>query len=82
MGMRGSGAKPRSRNSQTETDLSPFPWETPGLSRPARVIAFIEYLPVTQGIGAGKRNLVMRPWQREFIFAIYGPEDENGRRAV
>jgi hypothetical protein len=24
----------------------------------------------------------MRPWQREFIEAIYGPEDEEGKRIV
>lgn len=26
--------------------------------------------------------MVMRPWQREMISAVYGPRDENGRRIV
>ncbi len=56
------------------------PWEKPGLSRAERIIRFIESLPCTAGPLAGK-NFKLRPWQREFIQAVYAT-DEQGRRLV
>lgn len=56
------------------------PWERPGLSRAARVIAFLECLPVTSGMLAGE-PFEVRPWQREIIEAMYA-EGEDGRRKV
>ena len=44
------------------------PWENDKLSRAEKVIAFIEVLPVTAGMDAGKR-LVLRDWQKEIIKA-------------
>ena len=34
---------------------TPFPWDVPGLTRAERVIAFLEFLPITKGILRGKR---------------------------
>lgn len=56
------------------------PWEKRGLTRAERVIAFIEVLPITAGVHAGKR-LKLRPWQREIIEAIYAT-DKKGKRQV
>ena len=67
--------KPR-RVSRAKT----LPWNKKGLSRAERVIRFCEYLPITSGIHTGRR-LVLRPWQREIIEAIYRV-DETGRRLV
>ena len=57
-----------------------LPWNKKGLSRADRVIRFCEFLPITAGIHAGKR-LVLRPWQKEIVRAIYAT-DENGLRKV
>lgn len=92
MGQRGKGAKPRL--SVVPTDQADFgfvqsevsalrsvlPWEEPGLSRVDRVVAFLEDLPITQGSLAGTK-LVIRPWQREFLEAVYA-ENDSGVRPV
>lgn len=57
-----------------------LPWHAKGLTRSGRVIAFCEALTVTSGGKAGG-SLRLRPWQREFIEAVYR-EDETGRRPV
>ncbi len=57
-----------------------LPWNRKGLSRAERVIAFCEFLPITSGIHAG-RKLILRPWQKEIIQAIYAV-DGNGLRVV
>jgi phage terminase large subunit-like protein len=48
-----------------------LPWERKGLSRVERVIAFLEYLPITKGILIGKK-LRLLPNQRRFIERVYG----------
>lgn len=91
MGRRGPGARPvRSEGDERQTELgfagalsplrSRLPWEESGLSRLERVIAFLEDLPVTQGALAGTK-LMIRPWQREFLAAVYA-ESESGLRPV
>lgn len=47
--------------------------------RARRVIAFIEKLRVPNGNGAG-RQFKLRPWQRDWIYAIYANGDGNGNR--
>ena len=47
------------------------PWKARGLSRAERVIAFLEFLPVTGGLLAG-RQMRLLPNQREFITRVYG----------
>ncbi len=88
MGMRGPGAKPIRRgggdDSQASLFAAPRPsapaWEAPGLTRPERVVAFLETLEVTAGKLAGQPFRV-RPWQREIIDALY-TEDADGGRPV
>jgi phage terminase large subunit-like protein len=92
MGQRGIGAKPKLALVGTEQGAFGFaqhevsalrsvlPWEVEGLTRVERVVAFLEDLPITQGSLAGTK-LTIRPWQRDFLEAVYG-EDETGRRPV
>jgi phage terminase large subunit-like protein len=56
------------------------PWEKKGLTRAGRVIAFIECLPITSGMHSGKL-MKLRPWQREFIEAVYST-DASGKRII
>lgn len=58
-----------------------LPWNKKGLSRVERVIAFVEWLPVTKGIQAGKK-IKLLPDQREFIESVYGRARPDGRRQV
>ncbi len=92
MGLRGPGARPMRLVKGDEPQGSLFgspsvpahlarpAWEEPGLSRPERVVAFLETLEVTAGKLAGKPFRV-RPWQRDIIDALYTENDE-GRRPV
>lgn len=82
MGLRGPGARPVRKKAETAPagEKSPSAWTLPGLSRAERVIAFIETLKITSGKLAGS-NLRVRPWQREFIEAVYAT-DAAGQRMV
>lgn len=51
-----------------------------GQSRAQRVINFIEALPITAGMHAGKK-MKLRPWQKEIIKAIYRTH-KKGQRIV
>jgi len=55
------------------------PWEADGLSRAEKVIAFIESMPITKGYGAGE-NVVLLPFQREWIEAVYATDGDGNRR--
>lgn len=95
MGLRGPGAKPVKRKleltplplllpleKQQSKKMAKGPaWLKRGLSRPDRVIAFVESLKITSGRAAGKPFKV-RDWQRQIIREIYGPTDSTGRRTV
>ena len=48
-----------------------LPWQRKGMSRVERVIAFLEFLPITKGIKLGS-NLKLLPGQRRFIERVYG----------
>lgn len=79
MGLRGPGAKPKSARKAANDNLrAVLPWQKDGLNRAERVIAFLEDLPITQGKLAGTK-LKVRPWQREFIEAVYREDDEGNR---
>ncbi len=93
MGQRGKGAKPKLAvvgNSDqgnfgfAQDEISSLratlPWEQEGQTRVERIVAFLEDLPITQGSLAGTK-LQIRPWQREFLEAVYA-EGEAGRRPV
>jgi phage terminase large subunit-like protein len=47
-----------------------FPWLNRRLSRAERVIAFLQYLPITKGILRGQRMNLL-PHQRAFVESIY-----------
>lgn len=81
MGARGPGARPKPKVATKggKATKRRLPWEKRGLSRAERVIAFCEWLPITKGILAGQKMKLL-PNQREFIEAVYGNLDENGRR--
>lgn len=68
MGLRGRGAT--TRRSLATVPAEPAAWQAKGLSRPERVIAFCEGLPVTKGILAGQR-MELLPHQKAFIRAVY-----------
>ncbi|MGU3576710.1 terminase large subunit [Brucellaceae bacterium C25G] len=77
MSLRGVGAKPLSERGKLDT--RPIkPWEVEGLTRAQRVIAFIEDLPITAGKLAGTQ-MKLRPWQREFVEAVYAENSEGVR---
>ena len=73
MGRRGpKSAAKKYAESQNQEPYYPdgYPWDKPGLTRSARVIAFIESLPITSGIHAG-RKFRLRQWQRKIVRALY-----------
>lgn len=86
MGLRGPGAKPIRLVGGDEPQASLFAaprpstpaWDAPGLTRPERVVAFLETLEVTAGKLAGEPFRV-RPWQREIIDALYTESADGGR---
>lgn len=83
MGLRGPGAKGR-RNAAEPAAMARRrapKWKKRGLSRVERVVAFLEALTVTSGALAGQ-PFRFRPWQREFVEAVYGPADATARRLV
>jgi len=72
MGLRGPGAaKAKIAREQAEELDRDLPWEKAGLTRAQRVIAFLEFLPVTKGRLVGK-NMVLLPSQRRFVRRVYG----------
>jgi len=82
MGLAGPNRKTikRASTGRLPPSSGPHPWESPGLSPAAQVIAFIESLPVTSGPLAGTL-FKLRPWQKGFIRAVYAT-DKQGRRKV
>ena len=82
MGIRGPKAKPVKLELVRSNEVKRRPkWKARGLTRPQRVLRFIESLPCTQGYGAGG-PLYMHPFQQEIIEGIYGPSRSDGRRMV
>lgn len=81
MGLRGINARPvlpKEKGQENSTDPA-LTWQKKGLSRPERVIKFIESLEITSGFNAGKR-FKLRPWQKRIIRAIY--RTKKGKRQV
>ena len=74
MGLRGAGAKKPNRVTSFEQPA----WKRKR-GRVARVISFLEDLPITKGIYAG-RKMKLLPGQREFVQAVYGRLATDGRR--
>src|SRR5690349_18841060 len=76
MGLRGINAKPVKK----PTDEPKFKIVVIGRTRAQRVISFIESLPVTSGILAGRR-FRLSPEQKKIIRTVYRTK-KNGRRIV
>jgi len=80
MGLRGPGAARRRKAAKaTKGKIEPFPWLAEGLSREDRVIAFLEFLPITKGPLAGQRMRLL-PGQVRFVRKVYGDLHPDGRR--
>ena len=75
MGLRGAHAK---RLKPVKAGISAWKRKR---KRVDRLIAFLESLPITKGIYAG-RKMRLLPGQREFIKAVYGRVGANGRRQI
>lgn len=78
MGLRGRGSGKQRAAAEGEISTV-YPWDALGLDRVGRVIAFLEWLPITKGKLAGT-NMTLLPEQVDFIFGIYGRTDEDGNR--
>jgi phage terminase large subunit-like protein len=82
MGSRGRGSLlTREEREQAQQSTRRLPWKKKGLSRVERVVAFLQFLPVTKGILRGKRMRLLED-QREFVELVYGPKKKDGRRQV
>lgn len=79
MGARGPGARSlREAREALPARKRRLPWERKGLSRADRMIAFLQWLPITKGPLAGKRMKLL-PGQRKFVKDLYRT-DAKGRR--
>jgi phage terminase large subunit-like protein len=81
MGLRGRNARPRPQAPVRPRRQSAPSWKRRGLTRAARVVAFVEALPVTKGPLAGQ-GMKLLPEQRRFVQAVYGEAGPDGRRLV
>ena len=82
MGLRGAGARSRKvEGHNSKLRARALPWKKKGLSRVERVIAFLEFLPITKGILAGSKMKLLAG-QRRFVEAIYGRLAKDGRRKI
>jgi phage terminase large subunit-like protein len=79
MGLRGPGSRKRSAVKAGAKTVSSA-WKHKR-SRADQVIAFLESLPITKGIYAG-RKMKLLPGQREFVKAVYGRVSPDGRRKI
>lgn len=78
MGLRGPGAKPKKKTSPKPEPVSAGSKPEPA-TRAARVIAFLESLPITAGTLAGT-TMRVRDWQRrDIIEPIYRTNADGGR---
>lgn len=77
MGLRGVHARQPQRN---VAPAAPAAWKRKR-TRVGRVVAFLESLPITKGIYAGKKMKLL-PGQRRFIEAVYGRVAADGRRQI
>lgn len=78
MGLRGPGSTARKRAAEKVKERKHkrrLPWKNKGLSRSERVRRFVQWLPVTKGMKAGKRIRLL-PHQLDFIRNVYRPDNE------
>jgi phage terminase large subunit-like protein len=70
MGLHGRQVGPK-HPVTAQRPVKQLPWKRPGMSRPERVIAFLQFLPVTKGKKAGKKMRLL-PDQVAFVHELYG----------
>lgn len=75
MGRAGPGAL-RKEDRDALKPLRAPPWKKKNLTRVERVIAFLEFLPITKGKLVGKKMRLL-PGQRRFIEDVYGRTAEH-----
>ena len=81
MGKRGpTTAAAKSTKQRRPSRAKRLPWDRKKYSRAEKVIAFIEWLPITAGMHAGQK-MVLREWQKDIVKAIYAT-DSQGLRQV
>lgn len=80
MGLRGPGARPKAKAKKARGKGASEPWKARGLDRAGRVIAFLESLPVTKGMRAGK-PMELLPDQKAFVLKVYS-ESGNVRIGI
>lgn len=81
MGARGPGAaRQKAARESVAGRKRRLPWTAKRLSRAERVIAFLEWLPITKGRLAGRRMKLL-PGQRALVEDIFAT-DAKGRRRV
>lgn len=79
MGLRGPGAtRARLAREQAAKSKRRLPWKAKGLNRVQRVIAFLEFLPITKGKLEGRRMKLL-PGQLAYVRKVYG---RSGARRV
>ena len=79
MGLRGFQGLARKQAKETVAGRKRkriLPWERKGMSRVEKVIAFLEFLPITKGKLTG-RKLKLLPSQRAFIEDLYGRAESD-----
>ena len=81
MGLRGFGGVGHKTPPDTARGDPRQPWKKKTLSRLDRVIAFLEYLPITKGKLTGHK-LELLPSQRAFIEDLYGREEGQVRLGI
>ena len=62
---------PQNKPRKWPNERARFPWLTGKKTRAERVIAFLEFLPITKGILRGEKMRLL-PHQREFVERVYG----------
>ncbi|MGY2906192.1 terminase large subunit [Bradyrhizobium sp. URHC0002] len=78
MGLRGPNANKRDLEVTSKSAVASWKRKK---TRVGRVISFLQSLPITKGIYAG-RKMRLLPGQRKFIKDIYGDVSKDGRRRV
>ncbi len=73
MGLRGPGAgRAKAARELASQSKRKLPWLKKGMPRVQRIVAFLEFLPITKGKLVGRRMKLL-PEQRRYIEKVYGP---------
>lgn len=82
MGKRGPGAdRLKAAARKPGANRVRFPWSKKGMPADEQVLAFLRSLPIVSGLKAGEK-MELAGFQEQFVRAVYGPMDDEGRRRV